>query len=358
MLPLFTRFPRLRAVAHTPLLRLPTPVAPLDDLARRLGAGPLHLKRNDQGQGPFGGGKLRQLEFHLGEAARADATAVLTSGAAGSNHVLATTLAARSMGLKVTALLVPQPPSELVRRNLLLSHRFGAELVHHEAGTSLREDRETVLAHLDRLRARGHRAHLIPFGGSGANGVLGQVSAGLELAGQISAGELPEPERIYVAAAFGGTAAGLVLGLRAAGVGSRVVAVRVVDRSFLDQPGLLAFARATHARLRTLDPDFPGFSLTTRDLTVRHGFAGPGYGVPTAAGLRAARLLEEHHGIALDGCYTSKAFAAVLSDARRPRHRRAALLFWHTGIGCDLSGELAGLDYRALPVPLHRYFIP
>lgn len=356
MIPLFDRFPGLRAVAHTPLLHLPTPVAPLESLAHQLDAGPLHLKRNDRGEGPFGGGKLRQLEFHLGEAVRTGASAVLTSGTAGSNHVLATTLAAGSLGLKVTALLIPQPASDLVRRNLVLSHRYGAELVHHEAGTSMREEGETVLAHVDRLRTEGYRVHLIPFGGSGPHGILGQVNAGLELAEQISAGQLPEPERIYVAAAFGGTAAGLVVGLRAAGVRSHVVAVRVVDRSFLAQPRLLALARATHTRLRTLDPDFPGLSITTRDITVRHGFAGTAYGRTTAAGTRAARLLWEHHGVALDGCYTAKAFAAMLSDAQRSRFRRSALLFWHTGIGCDLSGELAGADHRSLPFPLHHYF--
>lgn len=358
MIPLFVRFPGLRAVAHAPLLDLPTPVAPLDSLTHLLNASTLHLKRNDQGEGPFGGGKLRQLEFHLGEAVRAGASAVLTSGTAGSNHVLATTLAAGSLGLKVTALLIPQPASDLVRRNLILSHRYGAELIHHEAGTSLREDGETVRIQLERLRAEGHRVHLIPFGGSGPHGILGQVNAGLELAGQISAGRLPEPERIYVAAAFGGTAAGLVVGLRAAGISSHVVAVRVVDRSFLAQPQLLALARATHARLRTLDPGFPGFSITARDLTVRHGFAGAAYGRTTAAGTHAARLLWEHHGVALDGCYTAKAFAAMLSDAQRSRFRRSALLFWHTGIGCDLSGELADADHRSLPFPLHRYFTP
>jgi 1-aminocyclopropane-1-carboxylate deaminase/D-cysteine desulfhydrase-like pyridoxal-dependent ACC family enzyme len=355
MLPLFQRFPRLRAVPHTPLIALPTPVAPLPALGEAIGAGVPYLKRSDHGGGPFGGAKLRLLEFHLGEAVRAGATAVLTAGTAGSNHVLSTALAARRIGLPVTALLVPQPPSAIVRRNVLLSHQAGARLVALNPGTSVRDDALAVREHLHRLRAQGHRVHFVPFGGAGGSGVLGAVNAGLELADQIAAGALPEPRRIYLAAASGGTAAGALLGLRAAGVRSRVLAVRVVGRAFLDSPGLLALARAMCNRIRALDSSFPAIAPGHADLLVRHEYAGRGYGLTSPAGLRAARLLRELHGVELDGCYTAKAFAAMLGDMRRKRPDAGVSLFWHTGIATDLSPALAHVDATSLPPALRHY---
>ena len=58
---------------------------------------------------------------------------------------------------------------------------------------------------------------------------MGFVKAGLELAEQIRAGVLPEPERIYLAAGTCGSLAGLAAGLELAGVHSRIYGVRVVD---------------------------------------------------------------------------------------------------------------------------------
>ena len=69
----------------------------------------------------------------------------------------------------------------------------------------------------------------VPTGGSGPAGNLGFVSAAYELAEQVRAGALPEPESIYVAVGTGGTQAGLTLGLRLAGLRSRLLGVLVTD---------------------------------------------------------------------------------------------------------------------------------
>lgn len=354
--PLSRHFPRLGNLPRTPLLACPTPVSSLHRLATVLGSAPITIKRNDHLDGVYGGGKLRQLEFHLGEALQAGADVVLTSGSVGSNHVLATALAAGRLGLRTRAMLIPQPGSSLVRRNLLLTHQHGAELVPFATGTSMRTESEATRAQVQHLAAEGHRVHVIPFGGSGGHGVLGHVSAGLELADQIRDGTVEEPARIYVAAAFGTTAAGLLLGLRAAGIRSRLVAVRVVERAFFDESRMFESLQNSVALLRSLDPDFPLLAFTSNDVEVRHEFAGRAYGEPTQEGAHAARLLGEHEGIALDACYTSKAFAAIVEDAARRRDGDAGVLFWHSGNGCDTSRGVSGLDHRTLPRLLHHYF--
>ena len=72
----------------------------------------------------------------------------------------------------------------------------------------------------------GYPPASFPVGGSSALGSVGWVGGGLEIAAQVAAGELPTPDRIYVALGSGGTAAGLLVGLRLAGLPSEVVAVR------------------------------------------------------------------------------------------------------------------------------------
>ena len=65
------------------------------------------------------------------------------------------------------------------------------------------------------------RCAATPTGGTSALGTIGYVNAGLELADQVRAGALPEPAAIFVPLGSGGTVAGLLLGLRLAGLRTR-----------------------------------------------------------------------------------------------------------------------------------------
>ena len=72
------RFPRVR-LGHTP-----TPLDPAPRLGAALGV-ELWVKRDDCTGLAFGGNKVRQLEFHLGEAQARGADTVLITGAVQSN---------------------------------------------------------------------------------------------------------------------------------------------------------------------------------------------------------------------------------------------------------------------------------
>ena len=73
----------------------------------------------------YGGNKPRKLEFLLGDALARGARTVITFGALGSNHALATAICGRRLGLRVVLILVPQPLSDAARHNLLLAHAQG-----------------------------------------------------------------------------------------------------------------------------------------------------------------------------------------------------------------------------------------
>ena len=61
-------------------------------------------------------------------------------------------------------------------------------------------------------------------------------------------------------------------------------------------------------------------------------FAGPGYGIPTAASREAIELAARSEALFLDPTYTAKAMAALVAYVRRGAFsEKDTVLFWHTG---------------------------
>jgi D-cysteine desulfhydrase len=334
MLPLFRRFPPLaHRIPHLPLTDLPTPVERL-----ALGDAVLWVKRDDRSGAEYGGNKVRKLEFLLGAAREAGVPRLITAGAAGSHHCLATTVYGRRHGFDLTLVLFPQPVTPHVREVLSAVAVRGAEI--HPVPRM-----ELVPAGLlrERLRHRRSGCAVIPPGGSSPEGTLGYVSAGLELAAQVEAGEMPAPDVIHMAAGTLGTAVGIAIGLEMAGVPSRVHAVRVVGRLVANRRTLRGLVRRTLARLSASGATVPeaGRVLARIELSGRH--LGGGYGVPTPAGEAAIREGRDA-GLVLDSTYTGKVAAAALAAARAQPGK--VHLYWHT-----LSATTPRVDADAGPLP-------
>src|SRR3990172_4075315 len=223
--PLFRRFPALAGrLPHRRYVEGPTPVEPL--ALEGLGGVELWVKRDDRSCPLYGGNKPRKLEFVIGRALERGARRLVTAGGRRTKQGPRPTILGRAAGLATTLVLVDQPVTPKVRESLLLMRAHGAEIVHGRgvAGAAL-----GVLATLARGWLRGEKPYLVPTGGSSALGTLGFVGAALELAEQVRAGVCPEPAELYVAVGSGGTLAGLVLGLRLAGLRTRAVGVLVTD---------------------------------------------------------------------------------------------------------------------------------
>jgi D-cysteine desulfhydrase len=257
----------------------------------------------------WGGNKPRKLEWLLGDAIAGGRRTLLTFGGLGTNHGLATALYARERGLRCVLALADQPVDDHVERQL---ERIGASGAHVYR---LRR-KELIAAALPWLALRHGRAYVIPPGGSSPVGALGFVEAALELAEQVRAGELPEPETVWCALGSGGTAAGLALGLRMAGLRTRVCAVHVNDGLRLDERTIVRLARRAPVGGDDVNP-----------VEVVHGYLGAGYGHATAAAGEAIVRARDAEGLTLDPVYTGKAMAAVLDHL--PRASGPAL-YWHT----------------------------
>jgi 1-aminocyclopropane-1-carboxylate deaminase/D-cysteine desulfhydrase-like pyridoxal-dependent ACC family enzyme len=355
MLELFRHYPRLaERLPHVSLGEFPTPVDKVQQFPEIAGLRGLYIKRDDLTGAAYGGNKVRKLEFLLAAALRRGARRVITFGYAGSNHALATSIYARQLGLQPVSMLVPQANAPYIRTNLLAGLHVQAEF-HAFRGwrsLSLGLPRQCIRG----LRLDGRLPAVIPGGGSCAPGIVGYVNAAFELQAQIESGILPEPDCIYVAMGSMGTAAGLLVGLRAAGLKTRVVPVRVIESALAPPSTFLRYLRQTAGLLHKSDAGFPALTFSAQDVQIRDDCLGPGYARGTQASAEAGALLRERCGVPANGTYTAKAFSALLKDARAGTLDHKVVLFWNTFNSRDLSPLVAGSDYRALPRAFHRYF--
>lgn len=356
-IPLFRRWPGLRdAIPRIDLATLPTPIEELT-LPERSGVRAvdrgLWVKRDDQTGVNYGGNKVRKLEFLLGEARHQGRRSVWTVGAVGSNHCLATAVHGRQLGFSVNVLHFPQPPTEHVRNNLLALSATGAHLTL--ASTRQRMAIEVAKTKVKTWFSGGSGDYYIPGGGSNAVGALGYVNAALELADQIAAGTVPEPERIYVAMGTAGTYSGLWLGCRLAGLSSAVIGIRVVDLLIGNEVLAARLVNQTAALLREACPEIPAVHAGAADMEFRHTYLGEDYGVPTTRGQRAIALLGEV-GLGLEPTYTGKTVGALLDELARPNTRpRGPVLYWHTLSSADLGPLMRNADVSSLPDGYQRY---
>jgi len=290
----------------------------------------------------YGGNKIRKLEFLLGEALEQGCKSVITYGAAGSNHALATAVCCRQLGLKAISILAPQETSEHVRKNILMGHAAGAELILCSHYTEFPAVTRQVSA---RCRAEdGMAPYIIPAGGTNATGALGFVNAAFELAEQI------QPDVIYIPMGTGGTHAGLLVGLKLAGLKPRVEAIRVTHPRFRNESHIKHLCNEICAKLG-IDP-----LVQNEDIIIRDEFFGEEYGIPTPEGHEAVELFQQHEGIHLEDTYTGKTVAALLHDLQSGQLDGQTVLYWNTLNSRDFSTEIGGIDFHDLPPKFHPYF--
>lgn len=315
---LLERFPQLdlpwQSIGHWP--------TPLRSVAEGL-----WIKDEGQCAPQYGGNKVRKLEFLLAEARQRGLGDVVTVGVAGSHHVFATALYARRMGLRPHALLFPQPDQpharEMGRLNDSLLESW--QPAQHIDTTIAAARTWSAIQLVGRKRP-----YWIPAGGSNALGAIGWVSAGLEIAESVANHEIPPPRRVVVPLGSGGTAAGILVGLRLGGLDSEVLAVRVAPRP-ISRWWVLRQARGAIRRL--------GLRATRRldlsGLSVSDDWLAGGYG-HTNAKVLAARERGEQLGIPVETTYVAKALGACLE-----LQHRGPTLFCATLNSVPLDGLLA-----------------
>ncbi|MEZ4338951.1 MAG: pyridoxal-phosphate dependent enzyme [Sandaracinaceae bacterium] len=295
----------------------PTPVTALPDLADVLGLAWLGVKRDDRLPTLHGGSKVRKLDFALAAPTVARAPTWTSFGAIGSGHLSTLTAAATHLERRLLARCFFEPLGPWVEEELAFTASGPTELRYYASRARL------ALRHP--LELAGHGPGVIPPGVSNAAGTIGMVRAGLELAAQLDAGELPHIDRVYVPLGSGGTVAGLAIGLALGGYRPSVHAVAAVERIFARAGRVRALIRRAREALRASGIDG---SAEPAPFVIDHRMVGRGYGHATPAALREVSALGPH-GVELEPVYGGKAMAALRADAAAAPGAR--VLFWSTG---------------------------
>lgn len=323
--PIFDWAPDLRErLPWQALASLPTPVERLPMASNAW------IKRDDISHPEYGGNKIRKLEFIIAEAMAQGASRIVTFGATGTNHGVATAMMCQRAGLGCEILLFDQPDSATVRRNQKLMRHYGATLVY--CG-SLAATVARYYLHPGRLsgslfRREGRGSYFLFAGGSNVAGTLGFVNAAMELREQIYAKQLPDISHIVCPVGSSATLAGLTLGFQWLRMPIQVIGVRVAPSH------LGPFAACTTDSVAKLMQQTHRVTqrLTGRSLpapmtpVLLDDYYGVGYGEATPAGCAAQRAFAQA-GYTLEQTYTAKAAACFLELAAR---EATPILFWHT----------------------------
>jgi 1-aminocyclopropane-1-carboxylate deaminase/D-cysteine desulfhydrase-like pyridoxal-dependent ACC family enzyme len=320
--------------ARIKLATLPTPLVSAPNLGAAMGIERLYVKRDDLTGFAFGGNKARLLEFLVAAALEQGADTLVTGGAAASNFCATTAAAARLAGLGCHLLIAGESPQDSLCLDLARS--WGATVTWTRSAERASVDTElprTAAA----LAAAGRRPFLIPRGGATALGAIGYALAAGELHDQL-AGRGLRADCVLVPVGSGGTLAGLLAGSALLGrpwrlVGASVsrppeeAAQRVLQLArdclaLLTAPG---HASGDAAGREVIEQDAGALAIVPGDIQLVDA-RGPGHGVASAVGERAADTALRTEGLVVDPVYTAKTLAVL----RRLADEHSAV-FWHTG---------------------------
>jgi L-cysteate sulfo-lyase len=323
---------RLAALPRFRLIAAPTPLQPLRRLSERLGGPDLWVKRDDLTGLAFGGNKVRQMEFFVGEAKAQGADVLIGGGSyAQSNHARIVSAAARFAGLEPVIVVRPGGGvgrfggNALLTRMLCSDLRVAAELADapRDRLAEVEARRAIFDAIADEYRSRGHRPYCI-YASSTPLGVMGYVAAAAELQRQFDeAGVAPE---WVVATSLGATQAGLELGSRLIGASWRVCGFAYQP---VDGAGNATVARLFNGAAHLLGLDL---SVAAHDLVNRDEWSGPDYAAPSLQSREAMRLAATLEGLILDPVYSAKGMAGLIATIRSGMLRPdRSVVFVHTG---------------------------
>jgi len=306
----------------------PTPLEPMANLVAEFAHQHLFIKRDDCNGLAFGGNKVRQLEYYLGEAKAQNADCILITGAVQSNFVRLAAAAANKLAMQCHIQLEQRVAGKSAlyetSGNVLLDQMLGAKIYHYPHG----EDEEGADNRLheiaDDLKAKGHRPYIIHLApGHPPLGALGYVDAACEIADQINQHQL-HFDRIIVPSGSGNTHGGLLFGLRALGIKTPVTGICVRRDAAAQTPRISARCQELAQMLEMQNP------VSDDDIELSDEFLGPSYGQLNAATKAAIDIAARKEALILDPVYSGKAMAGFLQSAKTAP-RDSSLLFWHTG---------------------------
>jgi 1-aminocyclopropane-1-carboxylate deaminase/D-cysteine desulfhydrase-like pyridoxal-dependent ACC family enzyme len=311
---------------------LPTPIVPAPRLGAAIGLPRLLIKRDDLTGLAFGGNKVRQMEYFLGDAQRVGADLLIAGGSVDqSNHARVAAAAARAAGMKSLIVARPGGRHPGPQGNGLLTRLLADEFVVLQSLAEAPVDRLAEVAYRARVFAEladeRRRDGSVPYvltGTSTPLGALGYVAAALELYDQVRSMDLERP--VVAVTSAGATQAGLEAANRILGGPFRILGLAYLPT---EGQGPVWVASLTNGAAELL-----GWRLDVAPESVVNvdDAAGPAYGVLSDARREAMSLAAHHEGLLLDPVYTATGLANLRACvAGGLIARDDPVVFIHTG---------------------------
>ncbi len=312
---------RISRVPQVSLGHFPTPLEPCPRLSETLGGPQIFMKREDCSGLAFGGNKVRQLTFTIGEGVSQGADTIVHGAASQSNHCRQTAAACSKLGLKCYLRLARDHKS-VVQGNVLLDYLAGAdvEFVDVPFGPKL-ENLKIELA--EKLKNDGLKPYVVTSPRSTALAAVAFTGCIAEIhAQQIELGI--DADWIYTSS-VGGTQAGLVLSTKSLGMKLKPYACAPIHwEGKIDR---IRDAANSAASILELD-----IRVNDEDIINTDDYIGEAYGLLTPEGISALKLVARTEGIILDPVYTSKAMACLIDHIKEGRFKPSdVVIFLHTG---------------------------
>jgi 1-aminocyclopropane-1-carboxylate deaminase/D-cysteine desulfhydrase-like pyridoxal-dependent ACC family enzyme len=322
---IFKKFPKFEnELGYVKLIQEPTPVEKLTRLTNIFNHTDLYIKREDQTAQDYGGNKIRNLEFVLGDAIKHNHQRVITLVPFGSNFTGALSAQSRKLGIQVNLSQFNVFRNPQIEAHAEFSEYYGAQLrtYYGKLGpvrAALNVAKELVDAKLE------HRNlyHIAP-GASSLLGALGHTNALLELQTQINEGQIPEPDYLIVGAGTCGTIAGLTAGIKIAGLKTKIIGVRCAEKIVCNRSRIASLANQVLIHLEAIQ------RVTIKEVDLRESPENIGYAVPTSGAKDLMNLFFEFEGVQLDTTYTAKVALFLQEQLYHQEFQNKKILYWHT----------------------------
>lgn len=312
------------ALPRVRLAHLPTPLEEVPRFAEQAGGGVrIFIKRDDCTGLLLGGNKARHNEFLLADALARRCDMVVWGALVQSNNCRQTAAGCARLGLDCRLYLSTKSAPPHPQGNLLLDYLVGASVTFTTAAIGPELD-AFLAARADEFRKAGRkpyvwdRSRVVPLA------AVSYLLCMAEIAEQTREMGI-EPAALYVSSA-GATGAGVALGKAVLGLN---YPVRLICP--MHWPWHIPTALAVDASAAAEWLGLP-HRLEAAEVDADESHIAPGYGIPSAEGREALRLLATSEAILLDPVYTAKAMAGLIADVRAGRYPRGScIVFLHTG---------------------------
>lgn len=299
------------------ILKYMTPLKYYPRLSSELGIN-LSVKHDDYFPFTGGGNKARKIDYILKMASTRGTNALVTAGAANSNHARVVALAAAQLGWKCKLIIHDQ--EDYSNGNLLMMRLAGAELIFVE--------QINVASAMDEAMQSFTKAGLKPFyifgGGHSVEGSLAYYDAFKEFVSQ--SGVLPD--YIVHASGTGTTQAGLHVGAELTkACKTKIIGISVARDKLRGAKIIKESADELHS---FLFPHKPHKNLN--EVSFYDDWNAGGYGHSNQHLIETIKWAARTEGLILDPVYTGKAFTGLIDLVSSNKiEKETNVVFWHTG---------------------------